>query len=86
MKGRLAAIFRTKTRDAWTEQFYGVDACVTPVLDMKEAQTAPKEKRRKLVVIRKRRRKRRVAEEGEATEMVPRRYVWVMSPVWLLEK
>lgn len=37
MKERFASIFRTKTRDEWTERFVGVDACVTPVLSPREA-------------------------------------------------
>lgn len=33
--------FATRTRDDWTELFAGVDACVTPVLDMDEAAAHP---------------------------------------------
>lgn len=40
-KERIAAIFKTKTRDEWTEIFKGRDACVFPVLDLKEAPTHP---------------------------------------------
>jgi alpha-methylacyl-CoA racemase len=38
MKRRMGHIFRTRSRDEWMEVFYGVDACVTPVLDVREAQ------------------------------------------------
>jgi alpha-methylacyl-CoA racemase len=41
VKERFAAIFRTKTRDEWTERFVGVDACVTPVLSPREAAHHP---------------------------------------------
>jgi len=37
MKKDLTEIFKTKTRDEWTEVFKGVDACVTPVLSSAEA-------------------------------------------------
>jgi alpha-methylacyl-CoA racemase len=38
---RFAAIFRTRTRDAWAALFEGTDACVTPVLDLSEAPHHP---------------------------------------------
>jgi alpha-methylacyl-CoA racemase len=41
MKGRLAALFRKKTRDEWTEIFFDRDACVTPVLSPTEAASHP---------------------------------------------
>ena len=41
MKDRFAAIFRTKTRDEWTDIFDGVDACATPVLSPAEAYLHP---------------------------------------------
>jgi alpha-methylacyl-CoA racemase len=41
VKERMAAIFRTKSRDEWTERFAGVDACVTPVLSPREAAYHP---------------------------------------------
>jgi alpha-methylacyl-CoA racemase len=41
LKERLAAVFRTKTRDEWTERFVGIDACVTPVLSPREAAHHP---------------------------------------------
>jgi alpha-methylacyl-CoA racemase len=37
MKAKLAAMFRTRTRDAWAAIFDGTDACVSPVLSMAEA-------------------------------------------------
>jgi alpha-methylacyl-CoA racemase len=37
MRARFAEIFRTKTRDEWTEIFEDRDACVTPVLSLTEA-------------------------------------------------
>ena len=40
-KARLAAVFRTKTRDAWTEIFAESDGCVVPVLSMDEAPHHP---------------------------------------------
>jgi alpha-methylacyl-CoA racemase len=40
-RGRLAAIFLTRTRDEWVERFAGLDACVTPVLDVAEAIAHP---------------------------------------------
>ncbi len=41
MKERFAAIFRTRTRDQWTEAFAGKDACGAPVLSPWEAHTDP---------------------------------------------
>ncbi len=38
---RMAAIFRTRTRNAWAEVFAGTDACVAPVLSMWEAPHHP---------------------------------------------
>jgi len=40
-KARVAAIFRTRTRDDWTAVFEGTDACVAPVLDPVEAPAHP---------------------------------------------
>ena len=37
VKEEIRGIFRTKTREEWTEIFSGLDACVQPVLDLKEA-------------------------------------------------
>jgi alpha-methylacyl-CoA racemase len=41
LKQRLADIFRSRTREQWTEAFAGSDACVTPVLDLFEAASHP---------------------------------------------
>ncbi len=41
MKERFAAIFRTRTRDEWSDTFAGTDACVTPVLSPSEAAQHP---------------------------------------------
>lgn len=38
---RLESIFRTRTRDAWSTHFADSDACVTPVLSMREARNDP---------------------------------------------
>lgn len=37
VKERIRKIFRTKTRDEWTEIFSQTDACVQPVLDLRES-------------------------------------------------
>jgi alpha-methylacyl-CoA racemase len=39
LRERFAGVFRTKTRDEWEAIFTGTDACVTPVLNIAEAQT-----------------------------------------------
>jgi len=41
LRERLAAAFRTRTRDEWDQVFSGVDACVAPVLTMEEAARHP---------------------------------------------
>lgn len=38
---RIASVVRTRTRDDWTAQFEGTDACVAPVLTMGEAPSHP---------------------------------------------
>ncbi|WP_299690509.1 CaiB/BaiF CoA-transferase family protein [uncultured Tateyamaria sp.] len=38
---RFEAIFATRTRDDWAEQFEGTDACVAPVLSVAEAAAHP---------------------------------------------
>ena len=40
-KARLAALFRTRTRDEWCEILEGADACFAPVLGMDEAHRHP---------------------------------------------
>ncbi len=41
MRERFAAVFRTRTRDAWVQAAAGRDACVAPVLTIDEAPTHP---------------------------------------------
>ena len=38
---RMAALFRTKSRDEWATIFDGTDACLAPVLDVTEAPSHP---------------------------------------------
>ena len=38
LKERVANVFATDTRDAWIARFVGVDACITPVLTVAEAE------------------------------------------------
>lgn len=40
-KARIASVFKTKTRDEWSDIFVGRDACVFPVLGLDEARTHP---------------------------------------------
>jgi crotonobetainyl-CoA:carnitine CoA-transferase CaiB-like acyl-CoA transferase len=40
-RDQLAALFRTRSRDAWCELFEGSDACFAPVLDFDEAPAHP---------------------------------------------
>jgi len=46
MKQVFAEVFRTKTRDEWSEIFDGTDACVSPVLSEAEAGEHPHNKAR----------------------------------------
>ncbi|XVQ08646.1 CaiB/BaiF CoA transferase family protein [Spirillospora sp. CA-255316] len=41
MRERFAAAFKTRTRDEWTKVFLPSDACVAPVLSLKEAAEHP---------------------------------------------
>ncbi|RFS82698.1 CoA transferase [Actinomadura spongiicola] len=41
LRARFAAVFRTRTRDEWTEIFVPSDACVAPVLSLTEAADHP---------------------------------------------
>ena len=41
LKERLGAIFKTKTRDEWSEIMEGTDVCFAPVLSMDEATRHP---------------------------------------------
>ena len=46
MKERLAAVFRTKTRDEWCQIMEGSDVCFAPVLSMVEAPDHPHNRHR----------------------------------------
>lgn len=50
LKERLAAKFRTKSRDEWCAIMEGTDICFAPVLDMSEAPLHPHNKERKTFV------------------------------------
>jgi alpha-methylacyl-CoA racemase len=41
LRGRLEEVIATRNRDDWAELFAGLDACVSPVLDMGEAPRHP---------------------------------------------
>jgi len=41
MRARLAAVFRTRTRQEWVQAAAGRDACIAPVLDIDEAPAHP---------------------------------------------
>ena len=41
LRAALTAAFAGATRDEWAQRFAGRDACVTPVLELGEAPTAP---------------------------------------------
>jgi alpha-methylacyl-CoA racemase len=41
MRGRLAEAFRSRTQAAWSQVFAGTDACVAPVLPLREAADHP---------------------------------------------
>lgn len=50
LKARFAALFATRTRDAWCALLEGTDACFAPVLDMDEAPHHPHNAARKTFV------------------------------------
>ena len=50
LKVRVAEIFKTRTRDEWTEIMEGTDICYAPVLDLDEAPNHPHIKHRKTFV------------------------------------
>jgi alpha-methylacyl-CoA racemase len=52
LRDRLAAIFRTRTRDEWARLLEGTDACVSPVLSLAELQSHPHNARRENLVTR----------------------------------
>jgi alpha-methylacyl-CoA racemase len=41
MRERIAAVFRTRTRDEWSRDLEGTDTCFAPVLTMAEALRHP---------------------------------------------
>lgn len=41
LRARFTEVFATRTRDEWAAVFAGTDACVTPVMDMREAADHP---------------------------------------------
>jgi len=47
---RLAAVFKTKSRDEWTRVFEGTDACVAPVLELTEVASHPHNIERDLIL------------------------------------
>ncbi len=47
---RFAAVFKTKTRDAWTRIFEGKDACVAPVLELNEVDQHPHNREREIIL------------------------------------
>jgi len=49
MKNQFANVFKTKTRDEWTDIFEGQDACVAPVLELNEVNLHPHNKTRHLL-------------------------------------
>ncbi len=50
MRELFAARFRNRTRDEWEERFHGTDACVAPVLSMREAPEHPHNRARGVFV------------------------------------
>ena len=51
VKEEIREIFRSKTRDEWTEIFSGADACVQPVMDLKEALLEDEQIRAREMVV-----------------------------------
>lgn len=41
LRERFAAVFKTRPREVWATRFAGTDACVTPVLELAEAESEP---------------------------------------------
>jgi alpha-methylacyl-CoA racemase len=50
LKERVAAVFRTKTRDEWCALMEGTDVCFAPVLSMAEAPSHPHNRQRETFV------------------------------------
>ncbi|MBC6946045.1 MAG: hypothetical protein DWB47_11300, partial [Gammaproteobacteria bacterium] len=51
METRMAAIFKSKTRDEWCQIMEGTDVCFAPVLDMAEAPNHPHNAARKAFIV-----------------------------------
>ncbi|EJW20679.1 hypothetical protein IMCC14465_15660 [alpha proteobacterium IMCC14465] len=52
LKNKLAAVFKTKTRDEWDESLSGTDVCYAPVLTLDEAISHPHNKDRETLIER----------------------------------
>lgn len=50
LKAKLAAVFKTKTRDQWCGLMEGTDACFAPVLDLDEAPMHPHNRARQTFI------------------------------------
>jgi alpha-methylacyl-CoA racemase len=50
LRSRLAAVFRTRTRDEWDSIMLGSDSCYAPVLSLREAPTHPHNQARETFV------------------------------------
>lgn len=50
LKEKLAAIFKTKTREEWCQIMEGTDICFAPVLSMTEAKDHPHNKERQTII------------------------------------
>ncbi|MDB5921019.1 MAG: carnitine dehydratase [Massilia sp.] len=50
LKEKLAAVFRTKTRDQWCALMEGTDVCFAPVLDLEEAPQHPHNRAREAFI------------------------------------
>jgi len=50
LKEKIAAVFKTKTRDQWCKTMEGTDACFAPVLSLEEAPEHPHNVARKTFV------------------------------------
>lgn len=77
MRQRFAEIFRTRPRAEWLGRFEGVDACVTPVLDLDEAPSHPQNTHRETFIVvdgvRQPAPAPRYSRTGAATPAPPRR-------------
>ena len=65
LKERVAAAFRTRTRDEWCERLETTDVCFAPVLTMSEAAVAPAQRRPRHL---RRGRRRHPARAGAALQ------------------